>query len=260
MVSASPLLNSPLVSLRRVTKTYANGTTALRDVSFDVVSGEFVSLVGPSGCGKSTLLRLVAGLGDYSVGTVVVEGLAPARARAERGDMAFVFQEATLLPWRTIRSNVELPLELKGARAAERRVASHQALEMVGLTDFAAEYPRQLSGGMKMRVSLARALMGQPRVLLMDEPFGALDEMTRQRLNVELLRLCAMAGWTVLYVTHNVAEAVFLSSRILVMSSRPGRVVADVPVLLPYPREPQVRTTPEFNAVVSDVIDALQET
>jgi NitT/TauT family transport system ATP-binding protein len=249
----------PLVSLRRVAKTYANGTTALRDVSFDVASGEFVSLVGPSGCGKSTLLRLVAGLGDYSAGTVAVEGLAPARARAERGDMAFVFQEATLLPWRTVHANVALPLELKGEPTAARRVACREALEMVGLGDVATAYPRQLSGGMKMRVSLARALVAGPRVLLMDEPFGALDEMSRQRLNVELLRLCQIAGWTVLFVTHNVAEAVFLSSRILVMSSRPGRVVADFPVPLPHPREPQVRTTPEFNAVVSAVTGALQE-
>ena len=249
----------PLVSLRRVTKTYANGTTALRDISFDVASGEFVSLVGPSGCGKSTLLRLVAGLGDSSAGTVVVEGLAPARARAERGDMAFVFQEATLLPWRTVRANVALPLELKGVPAAARRAPSREALEMVGLGDVAAQYPRQLSGGMKMRVSLARALVAGPRVLLMDEPFGALDEMSRQRLNVELLRLCHIADWTVLFVTHNVAEAVFLSGRILVMNSRPGHVVADVPVTLPQPREAHMRTTPEFNAVVSAVTDALQE-
>ena len=259
MASADSLPGDSLVSLRRVTKTYANGTTALRDISFDVASGEFVALVGPSGCGKSTLLRLVAGLGDYSAGTIAVEGLAPARARSERGDMAFVFQEATLLPWRTVRANVELPLELKGEAAAARHRASGEALEMVGLSDFAAEYPRQLSGGMKMRASLARALMARPRLLLMDEPFGALDEMSRQRLNVELLRLCHIADWTVLFVTHNVAEAVFLSSRILVMSSRPGRVVADVPVTLPYPREPHIRTSTSFNAAVSVVIDALQE-
>jgi NitT/TauT family transport system ATP-binding protein len=247
------------VSLLHVTKIYANGTLALRDVSFDVDAGEFISLVGPSGCGKSTLLRLVAGLGDYSSGTVAVDGLPPARARAERADMAFVFQDATLLPWRTVRGNVELPLELKGAPAAARRGAAREALEMVGLSDVAAEYPRQLSGGMKMRVSLARALTAGPRLLLMDEPFGALDEMSRQRLNVELLRLCHLAKWTVLFVTHNVAEAVFLSSRILVMSSRPGHVVADVPIHLPNPREPGIRTNPEFNAVVRTVHDALQE-
>jgi NitT/TauT family transport system ATP-binding protein len=173
--------------------------------------------------------------------------------------MAFVFQDATLLPWRTVQGNVVLPLELRREPGAARAEAVRAALETVGLSDFAGEYPRQLSGGMKMRVSLARALTSQPRVLLMDEPFGALDEMTRQRLNVELLRVCGMAGWTVLFVTHNVAEAVFLSSRILVMSPRPGRVVADIPVDLPYPREPQMRTTAEFNGVAGQVLNVLQE-
>lgn len=250
---------SPLVQLQQVSKAYANGTIALTGVSFSVEAGEFVSLVGPSGCGKSTILRLVAGLGEPSGGAVAVEGLPPARARAERRDMAFVFQDATLLPWRTVRRNVELPLELRGESAEARRTAARGALETVGLRDFENEYPRQLSGGMKMRVSIARALVAQPRVLLMDEPFGALDEMSRQRLNTELLRVCTLANWTVLFVTHNVAESVFLSSRILVMSSRPGRIVADVPVPLSYPRDPHIRTTPEFNAVANTVVSALQE-
>jgi NitT/TauT family transport system ATP-binding protein len=247
------------VRLEQVAKTYASGTVGLTDVSFTVENGEFVSLVGPSGCGKSTILRIVAGLGEASAGTVAVEGLPPARARAERRDMAFVFQDATLLPWRTVLRNVELPLELRGEPAGARHNAARAALDTVGLRGFEEQYPRQLSGGMKMRASIARALVAQPRVLLMDEPFGALDEMSRQRLNVELLRVCTLAGWTVLFVTHNVAEAVFLSSRILVMSSRPGRIVADVPVPLPYPREPEIRTTPEFNAVASSVLAALRE-
>lgn len=250
---------SPLVALQHVTKTYTNGTIALRDVGFEVHAGEFVSLVGPSGCGKSTILRLVAGLGECTEGSVAVEGLPPAQARAERRDMAFVFQDATLLPWRTVQGNVELPLELRGESASRRRPSVMAALETVGLHEFAREYPRQLSGGMKMRASIARALVARPSVLLMDEPFGALDEMTRQRLNVELLRVYRMAQWTVLFVTHNVAEAVFLSTRIIVMSARPGRVVADLPVTLPYPRAPHIRTSPEFNAVASQVLDALQE-
>lgn len=254
-----PAPGAPLVQLRNVAKAYANGTTALHGVSFTVEAGEFVSLVGPSGCGKSTILRLVAGLGEATAGLVEVEGLPPARARAERRDMAFVFQDATLLPWRTVRTNVMLPLELRGAPGATRRETVRSALETVGLHEFENEYPRQLSGGMKMRVSIARALVAQPRVLLMDEPFGALDEMSRQRLNVELLRVSSIAGWTVLFVTHNVAEAVFLSSRILVMSGRPGRVVADLPVDLPYPRELHMRTESAFNAIVSQVLGTLQE-
>ncbi len=249
----------PLVQLERVSKAYANGTVALSGVSFAVESGEFVSLVGPSGCGKSTILRLVAGLGEPSAGAIEVEGLPPPRARSERRDMAFVFQDATLMPWRTVRGNVELPLELRGGPASARRATVRAALTTVGLSDVENEYPRQLSGGMKMRVSIARALVAQPRVLLMDEPFGALDEMSRQRLNGELLRVSTLAGWTVLFVTHNVAESVFLSSRIVVMSSRPGRIVADVPVRLPYPREPHIRTTPAFNAIASTVLAALQE-
>ncbi|HEY8285337.1 MAG TPA: ABC transporter ATP-binding protein [Chloroflexota bacterium] len=248
-----------LVSLHNVSKAYANGTVALRGANLAVRPGEFISLVGPSGCGKSTILRIVAGLGPISAGQVRVAGLAPEAARRERHDMAFVFQDATLLPWRTVLRNVELPLLLRRVDKQDRRGAAMEALSTVGLGDVAREYPRQLSGGMKMRVSIARALVAKPSLMLMDEPFGALDEMTRGRLNVELLRIVAMAGWTVLFVTHNVFEAVFLSSRVVVMSPRPGRIIADVPIELPYPREPAMRTSLEFNMIASRVLAHLQE-
>jgi NitT/TauT family transport system ATP-binding protein len=254
---ASPDARS-LIVVDRVARAYANGTVALADLSFRVDEGQFVSLVGPSGCGKSTLLRVIAGLGPISSGTVLVGGLPPRQARQEKGDTAFVFQDATLMPWRTVLGNVELPLELRGMAAGQRRQTALEALATVGLTDVTKAYPRELSGGMRMRVSLARALAAHPRLLLMDEPFGALDEITRQRLNGELLSICALAGWTVVFVTHNVFEAVFLSSRILVMSQRPGRIVAELVVDLPYPRGQEVRTTPEYSHLVGEVIDLLE--
>jgi NitT/TauT family transport system ATP-binding protein len=247
------------VTLDRVTKVYSNGTVALKDTTFSVNRGEFISLVGPSGCGKSTILRIVAGLGSLSAGSVSVAGRPPAQARRERHDMAFVFQDATLLPWRNVSRNVELPLQLRGMARSERSLRAREALEVVGLTDVATEYPRQLSGGMRMRVSIARALVARPHLMLMDEPFGALDELARERLNVELLGIVAHAGWTVLFVTHNVFEAVFLSSRVLVMSPRPGRIVADMPIDLPYPREPRMRTSLEFNVTASNVLAALHK-
>jgi NitT/TauT family transport system ATP-binding protein len=247
----------PLIVIDHVGKTYANGTVALEGIDFNVQEGEFVSLVGPSGCGKSTLLRMVAGLGPITSGTILVEGLPPRQARQEKGDTAFVFQDANLMPWRDVLGNVELPLELKGVGKTERRSKVMQALETVGLDSVAKSYPRELSGGMRMRVSLARALAADPRLLMMDEPFGALDEITRQRLNAELLRLCALANWTVVFVTHNVFEAVYLSTRILVMSARPGRIIAEVPVPLPHPRVPEIRTAPEFTQIVREVVDLL---
>ena len=246
-----------LIAIDRVGKVYGNGTVALEDISFDVHDGQFVSLVGPSGCGKSTLLRMVAGLGPITSGQILVEGLPPTKARQEKGDTAFVFQDANLMPWRTALGNVELPLELRGEAKASRREAAAAALETVGLGDAMKSYPRELSGGMRMRVSLARALAARPRLLLMDEPFGALDEITRQRLNAELLRLCAMANWTVVFVTHNVFEAVYLSTRILVMSARPGRIIAEVPVPLPHPRVPEIRTDPEYTRIVREVVTLL---
>ena len=257
--SSAPTQSSgePLIVIDRVGKTYTNGTVALEEISFDVREGEFISLVGPSGCGKSTLLRVVAGLGPITTGQILVEGLPPRRARQENADTAFVFQDANLMPWRDVLGNVELPLELRGVSKTERRATVMRALETVGLADVTRSYPRELSGGMRMRVSLARALAAHPRLLLMDEPFGALDEITRQRLNGELLRLCALANWTVVFVTHNVFEAVYLSTRILVMSARPGKIVAEVPVPLPHPRVPEIRTDPEFTRVVRDVVSLL---
>jgi NitT/TauT family transport system ATP-binding protein len=248
-----------LISLRAVRKAYATGTLAVDEVSFEVGAGSFVSLVGPSGCGKSTILRIVAGLGDITAGSVLVDGLPPRQARRERNEMAFVFQDPTLMPWRTVEANVQLPLELRGVGQAERRRAALEALATVGLADQAHAYPRELSGGMRMRASIARALAAGPRVLLMDEPFGALDEMTRQHLNSELLRICALAGWTVLFVTHNVFEAVFLSDRVLVMTPRPGRISADIAIDLAYPRQPALRTDAAYTALVARVGDALRD-
>ncbi len=250
---------APLVRLRDVSKVYANGTVALAGATFTVRAGEFVSLVGPSGCGKSTILRIVSGLGAPSNGDVEVEGLPPARARRQRQNMAYVFQDATLLPWATVGGNVELPLKLRGVGRAERQSIAREALETVGLSQVTGMYPRELSGGMRMRVSIARALAAKPTLLLMDEPFGALDEITRQRLNDELLRICALAGWTVLFVTHNVVEAVFLSTRVVVMSNRPGRIVADVPIELPGERTRDMRTASAFNAHVGRISHLLQE-
>ena len=251
---------APLIVVDHVGKVYGNGTVALEDISFNVSEGQFVSLVGPSGCGKSTLLRMIAGLGPITSGSILVEDLPPDRARKEKADTAFVFQDATLMPWRSVLGNVELPLELRGVSKSQRRALVMQSLETVGLTDAVKSYPRELSGGMRMRVSLARALAAHPRLLLMDEPFGALDEITRQRLNGELLRLCSLANWTVVFVTHNVFEAVYLSTRILVMSPRPGRIVAEVPVPLPHPRVPELRTDPEYTRIVGEVVAVLGST
>ena len=217
-------MESQLVVAAGLNKYFPSGVQALRDLNLEISrGGQFVSIVGPSGCGKSTFLRLVAGLDEPTSGELRVEGHDPL-------GLAFVFQDATLLPWRSVAHNITLPLELRREAAAER-VA--QTLELVGLTDFAAAYPAQLSGGMRMRVSIARALVTRPQILLLDEPFGALDEITRQRLNEELLRLWQEDHWTSLFVTHNVSEAVFLSQRVLVMSARPGRILADIPI--PFP-------------------------
>jgi NitT/TauT family transport system ATP-binding protein len=248
---------APLIELERVKKTYASGTTALAEVSFQVQPGQFVCLVGPSGCGKSTLLRAIAGLGSITSGRILVKGVPATQARRAQAETAFVFQDPTLMPWRNVLANVELPLELRGVPLSERRSAAAEALQLVGLSAVARVYPRELSGGMRMRVSLARALVARPRLLLMDEPFGSLDEITRQHLNGELLRICAVAGWTVVFVTHNVFEAVYLSNRILVMSRQPGRIVSEVPVDLAYPRIPEVRSSPAYSELVGRVIRSL---
>jgi NitT/TauT family transport system ATP-binding protein len=209
---------------------------ALEDISIDIREGEFLSLIGPSGCGKSTLLRLVAGLIEPSSGTLVIGSETPAQARS-RAELGFVFQEPTLLPWRTALDNVTLLSEVaKRGSAADRRRRGLELLELVGLADFANAHPGELSGGMQRRVGIARALALDPRILLLDEPFGALDEITRQRMNMELLRIWAQRRTTAMLVTHNVGEAVFLSDRVLVMGTRPGRLIAEVRIDLPRPR------------------------
>jgi NitT/TauT family transport system ATP-binding protein len=238
---------APLLRIGGVGKTYQNGTVALRGVDLAVADGEFVSLLGPSGCGKSTLLRLIAGLGAVSDGAIEWP-LSRREARSEpHRDVGFVFQEPTLMPWATVADNVYLPLKLAGIgrRAATPRV--DEALAMVKLERFAGAYPRELSGGMKMRVSIARALVVKPRVLLMDEPFAALDEITRFRLNNDLLRLWQTQRWTVVFVTHSVFESVYLSNRIVVMSARPGRIVGEVAIGAPYPRGDAFRTSRPYN-------------
>jgi len=255
--SASASLGPPLVTVQNVHKKYGNGTVALQAVNLEVMQGDFISLVGPSGCGKSTLLRIVAGLGDASSGMVTVGGAGPTSPQA-KGFTSFVFQEATLLPWRMLRGNVELPLELSGIPKGEWNRTVDEALEMVGLGGFANAYPRELSGGMRMRVSIARALVTKPKLLLMDEPFGALDEITRQKLNGDLLELRERIGATVIFVTHNVFEAVFLSSRIAVMSARPGRISEEILIDQPHPRENTFRGSPEFGQTVLRVMGAFE--
>ena len=210
--------------------------------------GEFVSLLGPSGCGKSTALRIIAGLGGATEGTVERPG----------GKIGFVFQEPTLMPWRTVLGNVRLPLGLAGIGHAAARTRALSALEMVGLREFAGAYPRQLSGGMKMRVSIARALVTDPALLLMDEPFAALDEITRQKLNDDMLRLWHEAGLTVVFVTHSVYEAAYLSSRVVVMGARPGRIVGDVALPRPWPREEAFRASPDYAALTRRVSAMLE--
>jgi len=235
-----------IVSLRNVGKTFESGTVALDGFNLDVRPGEFVSLLGPSGCGKSTALRIIAGLNAASVGTV------------ERpGDIGFVFQEPTLMPWANVTANVRLPLKLAHADEAQSRAAVAQAIERVGLSDFAEAFPRELSGGMKMRTSIARALVTEPELLLMDEPFAALDEITRFKLNNDLLNLWQTQSRTVIFVTHSVFESVNLSQRIVVMTPHPGRVFAEIAIPAPYPRGERFRTSAEYAGLCRQVADAL---
>lgn len=241
---------SPAFTLSDVSKVYANGTVALKDLNLTVGEGQFVSLVGPSGCGKSTVLRMVAGLGKMSSGNLYWGGSSQQR-------LAFVFQEAALMPWATVQDNVRLPLKLTGLSKAASYAAVSEAIALVDLKGFEHAYPRELSGGMKMRVSIARALVTKPEILLMDEPFGALDEMTRSKLNSDVLELWSQKQWTVVFVTHNIYEAVYLSNRVVVMAARPGRVVADIAIDAPYPRDEEFRTSPLYNNYCRDISRAL---
>ena len=260
--------SQPLLALKNLEKRYGNGTLALQDMSLAVGQREFVSFLGPSGCGKSTVLKMIAGLSPLSGGqitwapVVAPEGEAQPDASAVPGrephEISFVFQEPTLMPWGTVFDNVWLPLRLQGLSRQAVRAEVEAALATVGLEKFAGVYPRELSGGMKMRVSIARAMITRPRLLLMDEPFAALDEMTRVKLNNDTLALWQAYRFTAIFVTHSVYEAVYLSQRIVVMAARPGRVIADIAVDEPYPRTQDFRLSTRFNALCLQVSDALQ--
>lgn len=245
---------APLVAFGGVDKVFANGTTALKGLDLAVAPGQFVSLLGPSGCGKSTALRLLAGLGRPSAGRIDW----PATA-GKPPEIGFVFQEPTLMPWSTVFDNVRLPLKLKGVSKADARAVVEAAIARVGLAGFERVYPRELSGGMKMRVSIARALVTSPSLLLLDEPFAALDEITRFRLNNDLLALWQGNPLTVVFVTHSVYESVYLSNRIVVMAARPGRVVADIAIDAPYPRTEAFRTSDLYNSHCRAVSAALHQ-
>ncbi|WP_222837459.1 ABC transporter ATP-binding protein [Marinobacter sp. F3R11] len=248
----------PLLQVEGVDKVYANGTVALKGAALTVKQGEFVSLLGPSGCGKSTLLRIMAGLGEVTTGTVKWWEQDYDVVGSKGCKLAFVFQNATLMPWARVRKNVRLPLDLEHENSAESEKKVDDALEMVGLKGFDESFPRELSGGMQMRASIARAMVTEPDLLLMDEPFGALDEMTRNKLNDDVLKLKKENGWTIVFVTHSVYEAVYLSSRVVVMAARPGRIVDDIKIDKPYPRSPDFRISTEFAGYCRQVSQALE--
>jgi NitT/TauT family transport system ATP-binding protein len=255
-------ISQPAVLLRNVSKVFneraKDRVKALDDINLEIRPGEFISLIGPSGCGKSTLLRLVGDLITPTAGAVQVNGKPAPQARHSR-EYGMVFQQATLYDWRTIRHNVELPLEVLGWPAAKRAARSQEMLKLVQLEEFARHYPWQLSGGMQQRVAIARALAFEPSILLMDEPFGALDEMTRERLQLEVLRLWSQTRKTVIFVTHSIPEAVFLSTRVVVMSARPGRISGIVEVDLPQPRDYETREHPRFFEKITEVRERLRQ-
>ncbi len=250
-----------IIEIQNVTKQFGNGvnaTLALRNLSLSVKPGEFVSLIGPSGCGKSTVLRLIGDLLPPTQGSIRVKGKTPEQARLDR-DYGIIFQSPVLYDWRTVTKNVQLPLEVMSVAKDERERRAQEMLDLVGLEEFRNHYPWQLSGGMQQRVSIARALSFHPTILLMDEPFGALDEMTRERLNLELLNIWGATKTTVVFVTHSIAEAVFLSSRVAVMSPRPGRIDKLVPIDLPRPRNVKTREASRFFELVTLVRESLRE-
>jgi NitT/TauT family transport system ATP-binding protein len=259
MTEAGPAADNAAVELRGVSKTFAarRGTVvALEDIGLTIERGEFVSLIGPSGCGKSTLLRIIADLLQPSTGDVRVNGKPARKARLDQ-DYGIAFQQAGLLDWRTVLANIELPLELHGVDRDKRRARATELIELVGLADFAKHRPPQLSGGMQQRVAIARALAESPTLLLMDEPFGALDEMTRERMQNELVRIAGETDAAVVFVTHSIPEAVFLSDRVVVMSARPGRIAEVIPVDL-GPRTDDTREAPAFYAAITQVREALR--
>ena len=244
----------PIVRLDGVVKRFGDHTV-IDGISLQAEKGEFISLVGPSGCGKSTLLKLIAGLYPISDGGLVVDGMKPQNAREE---MAFIFQEANLLPWRRVLANAELPMMLAGESRERRQKKARELLDLVGLSDALERFPWQLSGGMKMRVSIARALSVSPRILLLDEPFGALDEMTRDTLNEDLLQIHRRDQWTAFFVTHSAAEAVFLSSRVIVLAANPGRIAHDITIDLPKKRDAALRESREYLDYVAQVSHAIR--
>ena len=247
---------NPIVQLRQLSKRFDQSPDVLRGVDLDVNEGEFISFVGPSGCGKSTLLRLLAGLTSVSDGALLIDGESPTEPR---DDLYLVFQEANLLPWSRVRENVELPMKLQGKPKNERQSVADSMLELVGLKNASDRFPRQLSGGMKMRVSIARALSVSPRILLLDEPFGALDAITRNQLNEDLLRIREQDSFTAFFVTHSVAEAVFLSTRIVVLESNPGRIADIIDVPHSYPRTAEFRESREYFDLLARTSKALRQ-
>jgi NitT/TauT family transport system ATP-binding protein len=248
---------APAVEVRSVEKTYPNGTQALQPVNLSVREGEFVTLLGPSGCGKSTLLKLVAGLLEPSDGRILLWRKPVEQIESSGHRLSFVFQDATLMPWARVHANVRLPLDLAGTPAADADARVQESLTVVGLDKFAGNLPRELSGGMQMRVSIARGLVTQPTLLLMDEPFGALDEITRNRLDSDLLLLWQKKKLTVLFVTHSIYEAVYLSTRVVVMAARPGRVLDEVAIDEPYPRDASFRVSTAFSGYAKRLQDSL---
>lgn len=253
--------NGIVVSMQGVTKIFgqgeANQVMALKDITFDAQSGEFISLIGPSGCGKSTMLRLMGDLTPPTAGAIIVNGKNAHQARVDR-DYGMVFQAPVLYDWRSVAANVQLPLELMGYGRQERDQRAQEMLELVELGEFGRHYPWQLSGGMQQRVSIARALAFKPSILLMDEPFGALDEMTRERMNMELHNIWRRTETTVIFVTHSILEAVFLSTRVVVMSARPGRIAEEITIDLPTPRTIDTREDPRYFDYATDVREALR--
>lgn len=252
--------NEPLIDAKSVGVEYAKGKPAVANATFSISPQEFVALVGPSGCGKSTVLRAVAGLIESTSGELTIGGQLPAEARRRSQRVAFVFQDPTLLPWRSVADNIRLPLELQGMPRASQDEAIAKSLQLIGLSaEDARKRPKKLSGGMRMRVSLARALVTDPTLLLLDEPFAALDDVLRQQLNEELVHIWRLNRWTALFVTHNVSEAVFLSQRILIMSKRPGTIVADISIPFGESREPELRATAEFAQLCGVVSQKLRD-
>jgi len=248
IMSEAQASSSALLSFNNVSMTFDEGTKALDNVSLSINAGEFVTVVGPSGCGKSTLLRIASNLEANTGGTCTID----------RNSIGYVFQDATLMPWRTVARNVELIAELHKLNKSERQKLAAEAIDLVGLNGFEDKYPRQLSGGMRMRASLARSLVMKPKVFLFDEPFGALDEITRERLNDELLRLFQHEGFAGLFITHSITEAVYMSTKVLVMSARPGKIIATFDVPFAYPRTHDLRYEPEFGELCGKISHALR--